>query len=207
MVRHNLTQPLLPVSRELDPAIMVLNARNNAYVRELRFMSKVKYFEAFDMESVYKVGWSEYDYFVYIKCQTRQANRFYYVRGQDGVERRFRRAEVEVERESNNPGTSFHLGRFVYDDLLYDLLMAYFNLEQEKHQLIHFEEQIAAGRPPIPNAYEGTDWGRIQEQVAAGRPPIIRFVEELVKRRDRYGMVEVRLLENLISRSWLRSEG
>jgi hypothetical protein len=187
---NDLTRPRLDISPRLNPAVAVANIRwfvneYELYVRELE-----EYLEAFDIESVYNVGWGENGHHFYIKCQTRQTGGFYYVAGQDEVERRFRRAEVEVAfpewPELGGPShSSFHVGRFVYDDLMYDLSIIISFLENCRRDLFSIEERIAFGRDHMTGFLEEAVEMRIEERVVAGRPPIVSAVEEWSERRKR----------------------
>jgi hypothetical protein len=196
MDQNDLTQRRLDTSPDPNPSVALDNAHWWVSERELYLSELEEYFEAFDMESIYKVGWSENGHHFYTKCQTRQSGGFYFVAGQDGVEQRFRRAEVEVAFSewsdlSRSSYSSLHVGRFVYDDLMYDLSITICFLECDRRDLFSIEERIALGRHHMTGFLEEAVEMRIEERVVAGRPPIVSAVEEWSERRKQEKMTEM----------------
>jgi hypothetical protein len=142
---NDLTRRIPHDTPEYDPVIALHNRRVDIYRAEKALRRLDESLETFDPESIYEVGWGRSGYEEWTRFQTRQTSRCYYAAGQDGVERQFQRATVEVRKNRNKPDTSFHLGRCAYEDLLAYRAWCTTSLESEQGRLIRFEERIAAG--------------------------------------------------------------
>ncbi len=149
---NDLTEFIPNDGPEYDPAIALHNFIVDAYRAEWALRSIEESLETFDPESIYEISWGRSGYKYWTRLQTRKTSSCYYAAGQDGSERRFRCAEVDVEEDHNNPDTIFRLGRCVYEDLL-DYQASCIDMLEEIHRGIlesqrwvsRNERRIAAG--------------------------------------------------------------
>jgi hypothetical protein len=154
MDRNELRQRLEATFLRRDPEVELQNARRAVYEAECALRSIEESLETFDRESIYRIGWYEGGDQYWRKCDTRQTSNCYYATERHGSERRFRRAEVESDKIPSSSYKSFHLGRFVYEDMLNERADRINALSRFQTELQVIEEQIATGRPAIGSLEE-----------------------------------------------------
>jgi hypothetical protein len=154
---NDLTQYIPYDGLEYDPEITLHNFRVEAYKAERGLRNIEESLETFDPECIYELGWGRNGLRYWTKLRTRKTSSWsscYYAAGQDGSERHFRCADVHAERKRNSLGTSFHLGRFVFEDLLDYRASCIGMLEDSLRRVIRMEERFAAGEYSIARSRE-----------------------------------------------------